>query len=179
MYAVCAARWKGALVAVKVIDHGRQDSSSAVDIARESSLATSVVHPNVVTFLTPFAECRAIFSAAQSVNMLVCRARPELHRLHVLASSSPDALRSSRTVLAPVTHATEAQSQPTAECYSHFTGLLLQITPCFSQPYNSIALHCPAESMQLKRRALIKERLSGQLTLSIYAYRSARTRLSQ
>ena len=44
-----AARWKGALVAVKVIEHGRQDSSSAVDIARESSLATSVVHPNVVS----------------------------------------------------------------------------------------------------------------------------------
>lgn len=43
-----AARWKGALVAVKVIEHGKRDQSNAVDIARESSLATSVVHPNVV-----------------------------------------------------------------------------------------------------------------------------------
>ena len=48
-----AARWKGALVAVKVIEHGRTDSSSAVDIARESSLATSVVHPNVVSVMWP------------------------------------------------------------------------------------------------------------------------------
>ena len=48
-----AARWKGALVAVKVIEHGRTDSSSAVDIARESSLATSVVHPNVVSVAWP------------------------------------------------------------------------------------------------------------------------------
>ena len=55
---MCAARWKGALVAVKVIDHGRQDSSSAVDIARETSLATSVVHPNVVSILEPPAELR-------------------------------------------------------------------------------------------------------------------------
>lgn len=54
-----AARWKGALVAVKVIEHGRQDSSSAVDIARESSLATSVVHPNVVSTLRSGIACAA------------------------------------------------------------------------------------------------------------------------
>ena len=44
-----AGRWKGALVAVKVIDHRVKGNGNAVDIQRETILSTSVVHPNVVS----------------------------------------------------------------------------------------------------------------------------------
>ena len=44
-----AGRWKGALVAVKVIDHRIKGNGNAVDIQRETILSTSVVHPNVVS----------------------------------------------------------------------------------------------------------------------------------
>ncbi len=44
-----AGRWKGALVAVKVIDHRVKGNGNAVDIQRETILSTYVVHPNVVS----------------------------------------------------------------------------------------------------------------------------------
>ncbi len=47
---LCAGRWKGALIAVKVIDHMfKENSSNALDIQRETSLSLSLVHPNVVS----------------------------------------------------------------------------------------------------------------------------------
>ncbi|KAL0035971.1 hypothetical protein WJX77_009876 [Trebouxia sp. C0004] len=46
---VFKGRWKGALVAVKVIDHRVKGNGNAVDIQRETILSTSVVHPNVVS----------------------------------------------------------------------------------------------------------------------------------
>ena len=47
-----AGRWKGALVAVKVIDHRVKGNGNAVDIQRETILSTSVVHPNVVSVVS-------------------------------------------------------------------------------------------------------------------------------
>lgn len=41
-------RWSGALVAIKVIDAVPSPDASAVENARESLLAASVSHPNVV-----------------------------------------------------------------------------------------------------------------------------------
>ncbi|DBA79881.1 TPA: hypothetical protein ACH3X1_008206 [Trebouxia sp. C0004] len=47
---VFKGRWKGALIAVKVMDHTvKGNSSNAVDIQRETSLSVSLVHPNVVS----------------------------------------------------------------------------------------------------------------------------------
>ncbi|KAL3133428.1 hypothetical protein ABBQ38_007295 [Trebouxia sp. C0009 RCD-2024] len=46
---VFKGRWKGALVAVKVIDHRIKGNGNSVDIQREAILSTSVVHPNVVS----------------------------------------------------------------------------------------------------------------------------------
>ena len=47
-----AGRWKGALIAVKVMDHMvKGNSSNAVDIQRETSLSVSLVHPNVVSIV--------------------------------------------------------------------------------------------------------------------------------
>ncbi|DBA92394.1 TPA: hypothetical protein ACH3X1_015765 [Trebouxia sp. C0004] len=41
-------RWKGVLIAVKVLDHMvKGNSSNAVDIQKETSLSVSLVHPNV------------------------------------------------------------------------------------------------------------------------------------
>lgn len=46
---VYKGRWHGAMVAVKVIDAmPAEDGSSQTDSARESILAASVSHPNVV-----------------------------------------------------------------------------------------------------------------------------------
>ena len=49
LHNLSAGRWKGALVAVKVIDHRIKGNGNAVDIQRETILSTSVVHPNVVS----------------------------------------------------------------------------------------------------------------------------------
>ena len=49
-----AGRWKGAIVAVKVIDHRIKGNGNSVDIQRETILSTSVVHPNVVRHLGIF-----------------------------------------------------------------------------------------------------------------------------
>lgn len=42
-------RWKGAIVAIKVIDHRLKGNDMGMDIQRESMLSTSIVHPNVVS----------------------------------------------------------------------------------------------------------------------------------
>ena len=42
-----AGRWRGAMVAVKVVAHDRSMASLA-ETLRESALSTSIVHPNVV-----------------------------------------------------------------------------------------------------------------------------------
>ena len=44
-----AGRWKGALVAIKVVEHNMEGSAIVVEGARESLLAASVSHPNVVS----------------------------------------------------------------------------------------------------------------------------------
>lgn len=56
--ALLVGRWKGALVAVKVIDHRIKGNGNSVDIQREAILSTSVVHPNVVQYRSSLiAEC--------------------------------------------------------------------------------------------------------------------------
>ena len=42
-----AGRWKGAFVAIKIVDH--QEAASKVIAMREGALSHSVQHPNVVT----------------------------------------------------------------------------------------------------------------------------------
>lgn len=59
-----AGRWKGALVAVKVIDHRIKGNGNAVDIQRETILSTSVVHPNVVSKSLHLV-CMTVCSAVQ------------------------------------------------------------------------------------------------------------------
>ena len=46
---VLQGRWKGAIVAIKVIDHRLKGNDMGMDIQRESMLSTSIVHPNVVS----------------------------------------------------------------------------------------------------------------------------------
>ena len=46
---LCAGRWKGALVAIKVVEHDMTGSSLVVEGARESLLAASIAHPNIVS----------------------------------------------------------------------------------------------------------------------------------
>lgn len=41
-------RWKGALVAIKIVEHSAGDDADVIEGARESLLAASVSHPNVV-----------------------------------------------------------------------------------------------------------------------------------
>ena len=45
----CAGRWKGALVAIKVVEHSLEGNADVIEAARESLLAASVSHPNVVS----------------------------------------------------------------------------------------------------------------------------------
>jgi len=45
---VFKGRWKGVLVAIKVVEHNMSGSAMVVEGARESLLAASVAHPNVV-----------------------------------------------------------------------------------------------------------------------------------
>ncbi len=53
-----AGRWRGALVAVKVVAHDCSIASLA-ETLRESALSTSIHHPNVVSPL-PASSCRHI-----------------------------------------------------------------------------------------------------------------------
>lgn len=41
-------RWKGALVAIKIVEHSYGGDADVIEGARESLLAASVSHPNVV-----------------------------------------------------------------------------------------------------------------------------------
>lgn len=52
---VAQGRWKGALVAIKVVEHNMGGTAIVVEGARESLLTASVSHPNVVreTHLEP------------------------------------------------------------------------------------------------------------------------------
>ena len=43
-----AGRWQGALVAVKIVDNSLKGATAEADAARESLLAASISHPNVV-----------------------------------------------------------------------------------------------------------------------------------
>ena len=43
-----AGRWRGALVAVKVVEHTSGGKADVIEGARESLLAASVSHPNVI-----------------------------------------------------------------------------------------------------------------------------------
>lgn len=43
-----AGRWNGAVVAVKVVEHPMTSTAAVLAGGRESLLATSVAHPNVV-----------------------------------------------------------------------------------------------------------------------------------
>lgn len=45
---LCVGRWNGAVVAVKVVEHPMTSTAAVLAGGRESLLATSVAHPNVV-----------------------------------------------------------------------------------------------------------------------------------
>ena len=85
--ALLAGRWKGALVAVKVIDHRIKGNGNAVDIQRETILSTSVVHPNVVqqqwalTVETGFLACLHSYDRFSATSLPVCLIRRSC-RLH-------------------------------------------------------------------------------------------------
>lgn len=51
MWGVCPGRWKGAVIAVKVVDHAVPEPGVTADLRsdRESLLSTSLSHPNVAT----------------------------------------------------------------------------------------------------------------------------------
>ena len=67
-------RWRNALVAVKVIDHG--EHTSGLDITRESVLSTHISHPNCVsTHGSPgmlHAECNEAASFRSNATPLTC-----------------------------------------------------------------------------------------------------------
>ena len=44
----CAGRWQSALVAIKVVEHSLKGEAAELEGARESLLAASISHPNVV-----------------------------------------------------------------------------------------------------------------------------------
>ena len=43
-----AGRWQGALVAIKIVEYTLKGPTAEADAARESLLAASISHPNVV-----------------------------------------------------------------------------------------------------------------------------------
>lgn len=66
--ALLVGRWKGALVAVKVIDHRIKGNGNSVDIQREAILSTSVVHPNVVQYCSSLtAECSSMLCCSPCI----------------------------------------------------------------------------------------------------------------
>ncbi len=69
---LCAGRWKGALVAIKVVEHDMTGSSLVVEGARESLLAASIAHPNIVSPPPyPAPTPRSAFTGARARNALV------------------------------------------------------------------------------------------------------------
>jgi hypothetical protein len=48
---VAAGKWKGVTVAVKIVEHTSEASTSIKEL-RESILSSSIIHPNVVRFLS-------------------------------------------------------------------------------------------------------------------------------
>ena len=44
-----AGRWQGALVAIKIVEHSLKGAAAEIEGARESLLAASISHPNVVS----------------------------------------------------------------------------------------------------------------------------------
>ena len=50
-----AGRWQGALVAIKIVEHSLKGAAAEIEGARESLLAASISHPNVVR--TPTRKC--------------------------------------------------------------------------------------------------------------------------
>ena len=56
--AACAGRWKGAMVAVKVIEHSA-DINSKIEGFRETMVSSNIQHPNVVS-PCPLTPCIAL-----------------------------------------------------------------------------------------------------------------------
>ena len=48
LYCRTAGRWQGALVAIKIVEHSLKGAAAEIEGARESLLAASISHPNVV-----------------------------------------------------------------------------------------------------------------------------------
>lgn len=50
----CSGRWKGAMVAVKIIEHSA-DINSKIEGLRETMVSSNIQHPNVVSlYLIPY-----------------------------------------------------------------------------------------------------------------------------
>ena len=66
-----AGRWQGALVAIKVVEHSLRGEEAELEGARESLLAASISHPNVVRLpKTPLAKLSDAQSACTAPNTM-------------------------------------------------------------------------------------------------------------
>ena len=59
------ARWQGAIVAIKVVEHAAETERNLA--LRESTLATSIQHPNVVRLLATYLCSGALHMAKVTV----------------------------------------------------------------------------------------------------------------
>lgn len=78
----CAGRWKGAMVAVKIIEHSA-DINSKMEGFRETMVSSNIQHPNVVSLLI-----RLFHSMLQHVSRAVTEGSCCLHHWFVMPTAS-------------------------------------------------------------------------------------------